>query len=603
MEPRILAFEVAQRTPERSAPVAIQSPSSRMCVLKCSIGTSSTAGHSCMDCKEIREIEASLAAAEELVSDLKRRRTALQSAMITRNDPITGILPPEISTLIFELYIEIHTKENRRFDVPELDEVNAGVPLRLGAVCRRWRAIAWSSPSLWTMLRVDLLSEGHTHGPDLIQQWFERTGCLSVSVRLIKHWRSLDNAWKANAKSVMTVLNRFSSKLFNLDIQGVPFDIASLFRNPTKESPTPTLLRYLCVGDFGDDEDLIESSTTMCLFHRYNPPPSPHSFSLHSSIPPNKINILWSNLIELSLQNVLWDIAFNIIRLGASNILHINLESIKDYEQDASWAPSYSIHLPELLLLSYTNMESSQGVAQALFNTLCFPSLTSLRYYGDDYERIMPIRSMIACIKRSICNLEELRIDGPEIAHIGQIVPFLHEVPTLKTLNLSLGPSLSPEHLLRAMSGRFRHQDEPLLMPALEYLELTAYPTLEWSAFTQIWLGGEPVTNEHGCEIVGIYSERKKLGAHVTLKSDGDEKHFLSPRDVLDVISIIPELDRDSGSISINRTAVGARTMDSGASPLNTPNLVEASYLHHFSTESVPQFLSFYNKAKTVGIF
>lgn len=82
-------------------------------------------------------------------------------------------LPPEIWSTIFNFclpddgaYVSLHP---------------TSMPLVLGKVSRRWRAIATSTPSLWNSLAI---SCNWRKRPNclLLQEWLQRSGCLPLSI-------------------------------------------------------------------------------------------------------------------------------------------------------------------------------------------------------------------------------------------------------------------------------------------------------------------------------------------------------------------------------------------------------------------------------------
>ncbi|KAF5309545.1 hypothetical protein D9619_012324 [Psilocybe cf. subviscida] len=233
-----------------------------ICVLQCLDNLSCQ--RSCNSCEKKRDLEAQLVDARKLVLSLENERIALRSSIAEKNDPITTNFPPEITSHIFYIYVYLHAKNRDYLNMLHgFQEISAGASLGLGAVCRKWRTIAWLTPQLWTTLSVNLLLKGHAHGPDLVEQWFERTQGLGVNFRLHtgrhrRHWHIKGHS-EGNAESTMKALNQFLSQIRCLDMDALPFSIASKLRDLGPEATSQLQRLGLGSGPGGDDQD-VESS-------------------------------------------------------------------------------------------------------------------------------------------------------------------------------------------------------------------------------------------------------------------------------------------------------------------------------------------------------
>ncbi|KAF8907885.1 hypothetical protein CPB84DRAFT_241972 [Gymnopilus junonius] len=91
------------------------------------------------------------------------------------HDPITSRLPPEVTAMIFQLCVR-----SRLVSLPPPKHpIESFSQLVLGAVCRAWRAIAWSTPRLWTSI---YLSRPFYKLGTSIQNGFIRQLPLTVSI-------------------------------------------------------------------------------------------------------------------------------------------------------------------------------------------------------------------------------------------------------------------------------------------------------------------------------------------------------------------------------------------------------------------------------------
>jgi hypothetical protein len=104
-------------------------------------------------------------------------------------------LPPEIACQVFDAYIGLHPAQE--IDLwPLSNDMHRGKPiyfetfqpsahLRLGAVCRQWRSIAWGYSPLWNTLHVNITTKHYVHDPQIILEWLERSKDLPLDIRAV----------------------------------------------------------------------------------------------------------------------------------------------------------------------------------------------------------------------------------------------------------------------------------------------------------------------------------------------------------------------------------------------------------------------------------
>ncbi|KAF5324461.1 hypothetical protein D9611_004200 [Ephemerocybe angulata] len=95
---------------------------------------------------------------------------------------IHDTLPVEVLQEIFILTSSIETQRNGR-----LLFRNRFCPLNFGRICKAWRAIAWSTPSLWSALEISAAGDSdknlETNIP-LVQEWLDRAKTCPLSISL-----------------------------------------------------------------------------------------------------------------------------------------------------------------------------------------------------------------------------------------------------------------------------------------------------------------------------------------------------------------------------------------------------------------------------------
>ena len=99
------------------------------------------------------DIQSQIKRLEEEIIKLKEKHHALRATMNSNHDPFIHTFPPEISSYTFRLsrpkldFGELYPWPKRR-EVTRL--------LRLGAVCRKWRQLAWVTPNFWEILYLHI---------------------------------------------------------------------------------------------------------------------------------------------------------------------------------------------------------------------------------------------------------------------------------------------------------------------------------------------------------------------------------------------------------------------------------------------------------------
>lgn len=112
-------------------------------------------GGPCSACKERRDIRGQIKRLEEEIIRLKDQHHALGTTMNAIHDPFIHKLPPDISSHIFSLCLP--SLGCQISDFWSAQQAGWNMPLRLGAVCRKWRQVAWAMPNLWVapLLKIE----------------------------------------------------------------------------------------------------------------------------------------------------------------------------------------------------------------------------------------------------------------------------------------------------------------------------------------------------------------------------------------------------------------------------------------------------------------
>ncbi|KAF9532920.1 hypothetical protein CPB83DRAFT_587497 [Crepidotus variabilis] len=131
----------------------------------------------------------------------------LGSELNERNDLLLGKLPVELACRIFQLSVPPSlTLAEFREQLTVNSKLNFTSPkglLKLGAICRSWRRVAWSHPQLWSDIFIcstpKIMSPSHI---TFIEEWIHRSGELPLNI-----FTELKDQFTENTYLINTLIN------------------------------------------------------------------------------------------------------------------------------------------------------------------------------------------------------------------------------------------------------------------------------------------------------------------------------------------------------------------------------------------------------------
>ncbi|KAF9530006.1 hypothetical protein CPB83DRAFT_851425 [Crepidotus variabilis] len=134
------------------------------------------AHEACGPCHQRQLVDARIQHLDSQLEQAKYERTKINATMNEIHDPLYR-LPREIVSRIFESGYALDT-------FPDEEET----PFILGAVCRFWRAVAWSTPRLWTSpsfcINPPYLENALPSRLVLLDEYIERSRSLPLSIHV-----------------------------------------------------------------------------------------------------------------------------------------------------------------------------------------------------------------------------------------------------------------------------------------------------------------------------------------------------------------------------------------------------------------------------------
>ena len=375
-------------------------------------------GKPCVACAEDIELEKEIKELESMIDKIHIRRRELRTAMNENHDRLISKFPPEIASHIFTQYSPPSTFSK---------EFGYDNPLYLGAVCQKWRQLAWATPELWTSLHI-VPHEKYCLGdlPKLATEWLERSASLPLTIILQDYWGWVN---EDDASGVINILNTHSARWRDMHLD-LPARHLHRFSGLSQEN----ILRRVLLSQ-------PRYGLWPCGFSTFSMQSKPMVTDLTlTRVGLRCIDILWNNLTAASVNHIGLDESLELIR-RAPLLETLTLQAINP-SSDVFPIPDTRIvrlHLHALELLEFWK----EAVLTGIFDSLCLPSLEQWIHNRSHF----PLNNMISFGCLSPC-LKKLEID---IEHVDyhQLTRFLSRLSSLE----SCAPAMiSPKATTRSSS-------------------------------------------------------------------------------------------------------------------------------------------------------
>ncbi|KAJ7159309.1 hypothetical protein C8R43DRAFT_948240 [Mycena crocata] len=257
-------------------------------------------------------------------------------------------------------------------------------PILLTHVCRKWRIIAHSTPTLWRALSLSFGSYDDEDTVDVLHSWLARSGACPLSIRL-----DGDSRWFNNSShEVFEVLVTYRARWEYMELLWIPADII-----PLLPGPLPLLRRFEL--SFEQMETLSPASLTAV--------PLLHS-ALLQLLAVDTVTLPWAQLTSLSLVWVRRSRYAPVLQ-QTPNLVHCVLVVEHSHNDDML----VDVLLPQLESLV---LITDNCLADADYlDTLITPALREI-HVADQCLGLNPLDSLATFISKSGCKLQSVRITG-----------------------------------------------------------------------------------------------------------------------------------------------------------------------------------------------
>jgi len=379
-------------------------------------------------------------------------------------DPFNHKFPLEIVSHIFTLCLPRVPPLLRHRQI----QGEWAVPLFLGAICSKWRHIAWSTPRLWTtvIVYVSLRTAKQLGGslPQLVTEWLGRSGVLPLTIqfsaaRLGERQEGYDEV-KSLAYLIIDILNRHSERWQNLDLDVNADTYTRKFHGSSELSNLRRLSFNGAVSGFDLPPFLTEIRPTHLTLS-----------SFHCSF--TGFNVSWENITHIILQytdNITCvDVAEKAHRLQV-----LRLCAICSFPEEKNY-----VHCPSLRSLEFDeqNCPVAAPIAE-IIDCMELPCLEEWSYVGKFWR--IPLVSLLSLLERSSCHLKVVKISTLDPSCIDDFRTFLEAIPSLEHLSFSLGLSNGQSTLNNILdrlcnappSGTSATESASQLLPHLQTIDI-----------------------------------------------------------------------------------------------------------------------------------
>ncbi|KAF8949893.1 hypothetical protein BDZ97DRAFT_2086342 [Flammula alnicola] len=438
----------------------------------------------CSGCLAVDTLEDQIHAAEAFLASLKAKRRPTRDRINQVHDPFASRLPPEVVSHIFMTFLPEEVCDN--YGIVEPDNT-ATTPLRLGAVCQTWRAIAWSTPQLWTSISIDMYND-NLYVTELVRDWLSRSGQLPLYIRLYREEGISDPPFGPRIELLISAIVAHSNRWVYMDME-LPQRIVMRVRCT---SPMPLALKTLRLDmpefDFGQEGEGLLPDEKINL----NAIISPTEMVLGrlGRLGPSQIDIEWNNLTRLTAQEVSINECFELLQ-KAPQMTHCTLDI--NIERGDFPIPQTVVQYPRLSFLDinyyYFGMEIN-----TFLEWTSFPALETWNHKANEK---LPIDHIIAHITRSSCRLKSMKLshnsktdDPNELIKLLRATPSLERLTLLRTYNVTDTNYFDPLlNLLSTSTINERGVGREIFLPHLMALDITGcqWTTFSWDYIPRIF--------------------------------------------------------------------------------------------------------------------
>ncbi|KAJ7636386.1 hypothetical protein FB45DRAFT_906537, partial [Roridomyces roridus] len=393
----------------------------------------------------LAEIDAETTALEARLAVLARERKPITDALRSIVYPGVSDLPAEITGEIFLHYVVYG--EIGGTNPKTVGWTPPRTPLVLASICRTWREIALSLPSIWSNFHI--MANGNAAGSaeKLLERWLSRAGSHPLTVSFYTGESPLLN-------SLLSVLPQIQSFTCRVPVQ-IPFP-NDIVRGHMLNLRSLTIL--------SDSEDGADATSALTAFVD-----APQLCEVHiSQFPLLSIQLPWDRLTRLDLDTVFIDECLEVLRQA---IALETLNVCQIFEPD-EFPLTAAVRLANL----HTLKVAPSPHPRHFLGHLTLPSLTHIEFPLPAPDILTPEAmaaktSFTSLVERSACALRSIKFFEPYA--LDAIACLRAAGPTVTTVHLE--DVDWNVHGLESLLAALRDDSEAAFVPQLKSLSLDPF--------------------------------------------------------------------------------------------------------------------------------
>jgi hypothetical protein len=385
---------------------------------------------------------------DTLIAHLNLKRSNLNREINRHYSPFVKKIPEDVLAIVFSLSLPDDTEFRT-----SLKKFDLSAPLIFGAVCRDWRQIAFSNPTLWSAMAINISSsqaifESQT---SVAREWLARSGQRPLSIRIV---------WKSNSYPVSllfaTVIKNESSRWHTFHLS-IPHQFYHFFGGSTLSAPILESLQF-------HSNELQQAELNPKLFVLRDCPSlreirMTNVYAYLIIVPMDSVTRIYGNGIPFMESR-------KILRRTPS-LVHCELMDVPRSARDRN--NLLSTNLKHLTVKIVTNDP------YFFFADLAAPCLESLRFETNEdcntLHRIAdPLRQFLI---RSGCSLETFELVDAQFS-LDSMLSLLEVMPTLKNLTVST-PEKGGKVILEVLARVIASQGQLIRQGFLPMLETLTF--------------------------------------------------------------------------------------------------------------------------------
>ncbi|PPQ72935.1 hypothetical protein CVT26_014544 [Gymnopilus dilepis] len=358
----------------------------------------------CSLCQELAGMNDEIERVTSILHDLFDKRDKLRGQLNNTHPSIIDRLPVEVAAKIFVSYVS------------DIESWKVS-PLKLGAISRRWRQIAWSTPALWSDIAFYFHSNHVTQSHlEIVEEWLARVANHPLTIRLLGYNVRESDPHLHQFYPLIDLLKRHCNQWYDLYV-ALPTSLIVRLGGPTCVARN---LHLLSIGPNDNTELILPTFSHI----------APENFKSFGPLS-DTIDLDWSRATDINITSIYVDQILLILR-QSPNLLKCCFDDI-DARNVSAPTTAYQ-HVTHSSLKSLRIRMASEAGMGLFLNNVTFPTLRDLRI-RDWASHPGPANMLRSLIIRSGSALKTMRLETLNVT-AEELIALTEVTRSLETLRI-----------------------------------------------------------------------------------------------------------------------------------------------------------------------